>query len=244
MMRGAKQLTWKIFNAEEIKPTIIGEGLEAFNGIQITEDLTAQVHIAMGTRQMLFDESYATADIRQREFYAGTIVPDGRLICDALNSQVLTAAGYRIAVKSELLEVFQDDASAHAVAMGALAKAFEGASPEAVALAMSIVGLHLSDEQRDQLAAMGTQRAADRRTAAIVAQNEAGKQKLETQKESNKAILEKMKLDVEAMKDKPRTKPAELILDIYHSPPKVTILPTKINYYDPKAKKPDKGKAK
>lgn len=276
MMKGAREFTWKLFNADEFTPTIIGDGLEAFNGITITADLTAQIHTAMGTRQMLFDESYATADIRQREFYANTIVPDGRIICDALNSQVLKDAGYRIEIKPELLEVFQDDASVHAVAMGALAKSFEGSSPAVIELAMSITGVHLNDDQRAMLEEIGVQRAEDKRTAAIQAQNEAARQK-------NEAILTKMRQDVGQMKalTQPESgKPSELEIHFYgqnqayppryqqavtfngkpavkkivdgketwvsasEAPTKTTILPTKINYYDPKAEKPDKGKAK
>ena len=53
-MTGVRNLRWKIYNAEAISPTIVGEGLEAFKGLSIIDDLTRQIHTALGTRHLFF----------------------------------------------------------------------------------------------------------------------------------------------------------------------------------------------
>lgn len=167
-MRGVNNLRWKVFNAEAITPTIVGEGLEAFKGITIIDDLTRQIHTAMGTRHMLEDENYATADVRQREFYTNTIVPEARIIGDALNNQILGPLGYRIEFNPERLEVFADDESDNMAAFGTLSSSLTNSSPEVIELSLSLAGVVLTDEQQKMLNAMK-------------AQKEANKQKLEEQ---------------------------------------------------------------
>jgi hypothetical protein len=151
-MRGAKSLTWKVFNADAINPVIVGEGLEAFKGIQIVDDLTRQIHTAIGTRHMLEDENYATANVRQREFYSNTIMPDARLISDVLNTQVLAALDYRLEFEPERLEVFKQDEADNATALGSLTSAIADAPADVVELAMSIIGYDLTDEEEEMLA--------------------------------------------------------------------------------------------
>jgi hypothetical protein len=167
-MRGVTNLKWKVFDAEAITPTIVGEGLEAFKGITVVDDLTRQIHTAMGTRHMLEDENYATADVRQREFYTNTIVPEARIIGDALNQQMLQPLGYRIEFNPERLEVFGDDEAANMTAFGTLAGSLTSASPEVVELSLSLAGVVLTEEQQAML-------------DAIKATKEENKQKLEEQ---------------------------------------------------------------
>jgi hypothetical protein len=170
-MRGVTNLKWKVFDAEAITPTIVGEGLEAFKGITVVDDLTRQIHTAMGTRHMLEDENYATADVRQREFYTNTIVPEARIIGDALNQQMLIPLGYRIEFNPEKLEVFGDDEAANMTAFGTLATSLTSASPEVVELSLSLAGVVLTEEQQAML-------------DAIKATKEEDKQKLEEQMQS------------------------------------------------------------
>jgi hypothetical protein len=171
-MRGVTNLRWKVFDAEAITPTIVGEGLEAFKGITIVEDLTRQIHTAMGTRHMLEDENYATADVRQREFYTNTVVPEARIIGDALNQQMLNPMGYRIEFNPERLEVFQEDEADDMAVFGTLSSSLTNSSPEVIELSLSLAGVVLSDEQQKMLDAMK-------------AEKEANKEKIETQLEGN-----------------------------------------------------------
>ena len=167
-MRGIRNLQWKVFNADVIKPEVVGEGLEAFKGITILDDLTRQVHTAMGTRHMLEDENYATADVRQREFYSNTVVPEARIIADAMNEQILNDMGYHIEFEPERLEVFQADEAENATALGSLAGAIGGQSPEVIELSMSILGYELTEDQQGML-------------EGIKAKKEEEKQKLDEQ---------------------------------------------------------------
>jgi hypothetical protein len=167
-MRGIRNLQWKVFNADVIKPEVVGEGLEAFKGITILDDLTRQVHTAMGTRHMLEDENYATADVRQREFYSNTVVPEARIIADAMNEQILNGMGYHLEFEPERLEVFQADEAENATALGSLAGAIGGQSPEVIELSMSILGYDLTEDQKLML-------------EGIKKQKEENKQKLDEQ---------------------------------------------------------------
>jgi hypothetical protein len=157
-MRGVGNLRWKLFNAEEIKPTIVGEGLEAFKGISIIDDLTRQVHTAMGTRHMLEDENYATADVRQREFYLTTVVPDARIIGDAMNEQILGPMNLRIEFDPERLEVFGDDEAANMTAFSTVSSSLSNSSPEVIELALSLAGVVLTQEQEDMLDEMKSEK--------------------------------------------------------------------------------------
>jgi phage portal protein BeeE len=156
-MRGVRT-SWKVINAEELTPTVIGEGLEAFKGVKITDQLTRQINTAFGTRQLLEDENYATAQVRQREFYVNTIMPDARLIADGLNTQVLNKSGYRLEFNPEQLEAFQQDEAANASALGTLTSALTNSSPDIIELSMSILGFELSDEQLAMLEAIKSQK--------------------------------------------------------------------------------------
>lgn len=108
-MSGARGLTWKIFNASAIKPTIVGDGLEALRDLSITKELRYEIHQALGTRHLLEDENLATANARERQFYTITIVPDARMIQYSWNEQILHNMGYHLEFEPERLEIFQED---------------------------------------------------------------------------------------------------------------------------------------
>lgn len=113
-MSGARGLTWKIFNATGVKPTIVGDGLEALRDLSITKELRYEIHQALGTRHLLEDENLATANARERQFYTITIVPDARAIQYSWNEQVLHPMGYHLEFEPERLEIFQEDEGAQA----------------------------------------------------------------------------------------------------------------------------------
>lgn len=115
-MGGIRGLTWRVFNGAAVKPTIVGDGLEALKDLSINKELRYEIHQALGTRHLLEDDNYATAQARERQYYTQQIVPDSRLIGQALNEQVLHAMSYHIEFEPERLEIFQTDETEQAKA--------------------------------------------------------------------------------------------------------------------------------
>jgi hypothetical protein len=148
-MSGAKGLAWKVFNGEAVKPTIIGDGLEALRDLSITQDLRREIHTALGTRHLLEDENFATALARERQFYTITIMPDARLIQGSLNDQIFHAVGYHMEFEPERLEVFQEDEGVQAQAFLTLFQGFKEvmAVDAAFQLASEKLDYTFSDEQ-------------------------------------------------------------------------------------------------
>lgn len=115
-MSGAKGLAWKVFNSAGVKPTIVGDGLEALGDLSINAELRYEVHTALGTRHLLEDENLATARARERQFYTITVVPDARNIQYSWNEQILHKAGYHLEFEPQRLEAFQEDEGEQATA--------------------------------------------------------------------------------------------------------------------------------
>jgi phage portal protein BeeE len=153
-MNGVRGFGWKVFNAAGTKPQVIGEGLDALRDLSITRDLRYDIHQALGTRHLLEDENYATASVRERQFYTQTIMPDARLIQSALNEQVFKPLEVRIQFEPERLEIFQTDEAERAGSLSQLYQVFSGAisPPQALDLAMQILGYNLTKEQRALIA--------------------------------------------------------------------------------------------
>jgi len=150
-LSGVRGLQWKVFNSAGVKPTIIGDGLEALRDLSISQDLRYEIHTAMGTRHLLEDENYATANARERQFYQMTIVPDARIIQAAMNNQVMNGAGYHIEFEPERLESFQEDENEQATAFLNL---FNGlrevmSVDAAFELAAQKLDYEFTDEQRE-----------------------------------------------------------------------------------------------
>jgi hypothetical protein len=148
-MTGAKNIGWKVFNSAGVKPTIIGEGIDSLRDLSISADLRYEIMTALGTRHLLEDENYATANARERQFYTMTILPDARLIQSAMNTQILHAAGYHLEFEPDRLEAFQDDEGAQA---DSFLKLFEGfdkvmSSEIAFQLASEKLDYQFTDEQ-------------------------------------------------------------------------------------------------
>jgi hypothetical protein len=153
-MSGARGLMWKVFNATNVKPTIVGDGLEALKDLSINKELRYEIHQALGTRHLLEDENFATASARERQFYTITIMPDARLIQGNLNEQVLHDAGYHLEFEPERLEVFQENESEQARALSDLFGTLkEALSPDvALKLAMDMLQIKLTEDQKALIA--------------------------------------------------------------------------------------------
>lgn len=153
-MSGAKGLMWKVFNMAGIKPTVIGDGLEAMKDLSVSKELRYEIHQALGTRHLLEDENYATAGARERQFYTQTIVPDARLIQASLNEQILHKMGYHWEFEPERLELFQQNEAAWADSLQKLYTMFVGSMEPATALklAMDILDYELTQDQENMIA--------------------------------------------------------------------------------------------
>lgn len=156
-MAGARGLMWKVFNSANVKPTIVGDGLEALKDLSINKELRYEIHQALGTRHLLEDENFATASARERQFYTITIMPDARLIQSNLNEQILHTAGFHLEFEPERLEIFQEDENEQAQAFSDLFGTLKEALSADVALqlAMDMLQIQLTDDQK-KLVAQGT----------------------------------------------------------------------------------------
>jgi hypothetical protein len=150
-MTGAKGLMWRVFNFSAIKPTIVGDGLEALKDLSINKELRYEIHTALGTRHLLEDENFATASARERQFYTQVIVPDARLIQVSLNDQILHARGQHIEFEPERLEIFAEDEAANTKALTDLFSVFKEVLPVEIALqlATEILNYDLDDSQKE-----------------------------------------------------------------------------------------------
>ena len=155
-MRGLRGLQWKVFNAAGVKPTIIGDGLEALRDLSITADLRYEIHQALGTRHLLEDENYATARARERQFYQMTIMPDARKIQSEINAQILEPMGYHLEFAPERLESFQEDEAGQVAAFGQLLEVLMRGLPfeTAFKIAAEKLDYQFSDEQMAMIAAV------------------------------------------------------------------------------------------
>lgn len=153
-MAGTKNMAWKVFNSQGVKPTIIGDGLEALRDLSINSDLRYEVHQALGTRHLLEDENFATANARERQFYQITIVPNARIIQNELNEQALHAMGFHLEFEPERLESFQEDEGIQVTAFGQLLEVFMRGLPfdTAFQLAAEKLDYHFTDEQKAMIA--------------------------------------------------------------------------------------------
>ena len=163
-MSGARGLAWKVFNAQGVKPTIVGDGLEALKDLGISKELRYDIHQALGTRHLLEDENFATADAREKQFYTITIMPDARLIQYGVNEQVLHAKGYHLEFEPERLEIFQTNEAEQTKSFGDLFAIFKEVLPVEIAfkLASEKLDYQFTDEQQRLIA----QGIAEKKTKA------------------------------------------------------------------------------
>jgi hypothetical protein len=136
-MGGVRGLTWRVFNGAAIKPTIVGDGLEALRDMTVSKELRYEIHTALGTRHLLEDENYATADARERQFVTQTIVPDARLIQYNFNEQVLHPLGYHVEFEPQRMEIFQKDEAEQSRTFGELFNVFKEVLPVDIAFQLT-----------------------------------------------------------------------------------------------------------
>jgi HK97 family phage portal protein len=96
----------------DVKPIIIGDTLKDTVNPDLTEQARTDTLTALGVPHSLVlsnAATYATAKVDTLSFYENTIVPQCRLICDAINEQLLEKAGLHIEPRPDKLETYQRD---------------------------------------------------------------------------------------------------------------------------------------
>lgn len=147
--------TGKVFNAEAVTPTVIGEGLKELENTTISEEKREDVALALGTpMSILFANAanYATSQQDVLNYLTGTIIPDCEFIEAVLNEQVFHPLGLHMRFMPETLDAMQEDEAARAQSMSLLITAL--GTPEEFLLAADILGYEISQETRAQIEAM------------------------------------------------------------------------------------------
>ena len=96
----------------DVKPIIIGDTLKDTVNPDLTEQARTDTLTALGVPHSLVlsnAATYATAKVDTLSFYENTIVPQCRLICDAINEQLLAKAGLHVEPRPDKLETYQRD---------------------------------------------------------------------------------------------------------------------------------------
>ncbi len=139
----------KIVNADAVKATVIGEGLESLSDKELSTDRKEDIATALGVpHSLLFSNAanFATAQQDDLHFYSKTIVPECELIAETLNEQVFGPLGLSLRFLPETLDAFQEDEAQRA---GALQSLVSAGLP--LLLAMDLLGYELDEEQRARL---------------------------------------------------------------------------------------------
>jgi hypothetical protein len=142
-----------VVKGEEVKPVVIGEGLESLTNESLITERRQNIATALGvpeSRMWSAAANYATRVQDDKAYYEGTIIPDCDLIVEAFNKQIFTPEhnleGYSLVFQTETLDVFQVDAAEQA---SALAQLTDKKMP--LLMALDLLGFDLTDEQRKEL---------------------------------------------------------------------------------------------
>jgi HK97 family phage portal protein len=101
-----------ILNTEDMKPVVVGEGIEGLQDQDLNNEKQKDIATALGVPQsMLFSNAAnrATAEVDLFNFYDITITPEVEFIFSILNEHVLNPMGFDIRDKHESLDVYQAD---------------------------------------------------------------------------------------------------------------------------------------
>ena len=102
----------KAINADAIKPTVIGDGIEALANntltVQEREDIATAFGVPM-SMVMSNAANYATAQQDERNLIQWAVLPDCELIAEALTEQVYGKWGYTFEFRPETMDSFQED---------------------------------------------------------------------------------------------------------------------------------------
>jgi HK97 family phage portal protein len=114
-----------VLRSENVKSTVIGEGLESLQNDSLTATQRQEIATALGvpeSRMWSAAANYATRQMDDKAYYESTIIPECDMIAEAFNDQVFTQEhnlkGYRLEARYETLDIFQVDSREQATAYG------------------------------------------------------------------------------------------------------------------------------
>ena len=131
----------EVINADDVKPVVIGEGIESLSNAELTREKREDIAVALGIPySLLFPDAanFATAQQDDRHFYQKTIIPACTTIANVINQQLLESFGCVLEFRPEGLDAMQEDEGNRASAFAAYVGA--GLKPSLVA---QLLGLEL-----------------------------------------------------------------------------------------------------
>ena len=131
----------EVINADDVKPVVIGEGIESLCNAELTREKREDIAVALGVPySLLFPDAanFATAQQDDRHFYQKTIIPACMTIANVINQQLLESFGCVFEFRPEGLDAMQEDEGNRASAFAAYVSA--GLKPSLVA---QLLGLEL-----------------------------------------------------------------------------------------------------
>jgi len=134
----------KILNAEDMKPVVIGEGIDSLQDNALTKEKREDIATALGIpHSLLFSDAanFATAQQDDLHFYSKTIVPDCWIIQSILNERVYKPMGYMLKFLPETMDVFQTDENERSQALAHLV-----AAQLPLEVSLRVLGFELTDE--------------------------------------------------------------------------------------------------
>jgi hypothetical protein len=135
--------------SSEVKPVIVGEGLEQLNNGELTRAKQEEIATSLGVpHSLVFSNAanFATASKDDIHFYDKTVIPSFSFLAEVLNEQLLGPQGFALELRPESMSIYQEDEKERAASVGALVQA--GMS---LVLALEILGYDLTDEQWAQM---------------------------------------------------------------------------------------------
>ena len=101
-----------VMNADSVKPTVIGDGLDGLINAQLTQSKREDIATALGVPQtLLFSNAanYATAVQDTLNLYNMTIMPLCEFMAECLNEQLFSRQGLRLEFRPETIDAFHED---------------------------------------------------------------------------------------------------------------------------------------
>jgi SPP1 gp7 family putative phage head morphogenesis protein len=135
--------------SSEVKPVIVGEGLEQLNNGELTRAKQEEIATSLGVpHSLVFSNAanFATASKDDVHFYDKTVIPSFSFLAEVLNEQLLGPQGFALELRPESMSIYQEDEKERAASVGVLVQA--GMS---LVLALEILGYDLTDEQWAQM---------------------------------------------------------------------------------------------
>jgi len=148
--------TSNVFQAGEITPTIIGDGVDSLTDGGLSETKREDVARAFNIPQTIFDSSIAggiggggVTGNDTVNFILNAVLPELREVFAIFNA-MLEPQGLRIKVNKQAIDALQEDEKERSFALTNVASAVSR-DPVAAEFGMSVLGFELSDEQRASL---------------------------------------------------------------------------------------------